>query len=345
MITRRTALCAASLAWLALVEPCAGESSTGGPARNAHATGVAVTPAGFPDFDAGDLDRAFDLAAEVGDYAIFIYQWGELDPRVAALMVAKSRAAGLEPMLGLSPTTLGQGRKELDLPADVRRRAAPFVSFAHPVVREAFKRSAAELAALDVPYLCLATEINLLAMQRLEEFIHFSSLYKETYAVVKRIAPDTKVFVSFQWEWMRILDAREPQRLREHSRVVDIFRPALDVVGLTTYPSAFHRHPGELPADYYTWLYHHVPRGEEIVLMEVGWPSAGSGSEAEQARYIARLPELTDTLDVSVMAWALLHDVALAEFDADLDTVGLLTREGQPKPAFAAFKRLHDGRP
>ncbi|MEE9294742.1 MAG: hypothetical protein V3W34_07260, partial [Phycisphaerae bacterium] len=62
----------------------------------------------------------------------------------------------------------------------------------------------------------------------------FPRLYQKTYALVKRVAPQTRVFVSFQWEWMRILDSRTPQRIAEHRKLVDVFRPRLDVIGLTS---------------------------------------------------------------------------------------------------------------
>ncbi len=38
------------------------------------AYGVAVTPQNFPEFTAKDMDGAFSLAKQVGDYAVFIYQ-------------------------------------------------------------------------------------------------------------------------------------------------------------------------------------------------------------------------------------------------------------------------------
>lgn len=310
-------------------------------AQSSLAYGVAITPANFPHFTLEDVDQAFALATRVGDYAVFIYQWGELDIEIPRLMVEKSRRAGLEPIIGLSPTTLGEGRKELDLPADVRRRAAPHVSFSNPAIRAAFKMTAAELARLQVPYLCLATEINFLALQRLDEYIHFASLYKETYALVKRIAPRTRVFVSFQWEWMRILDAREPHRIADHRKLVDIFRPELDVVGLTTYPAPFHEAPENLAPDYFTWLAHHVLPTDEILLMEVGWPTRGSGNEQEQHQFVRALPELLKAVNVSVVAWALLHDVGLEAFDANLNSVGLITADGRRKPGFAAFRELH----
>ena len=76
--------------------------------------------------------------------------------------------------------------------------------------------------------------------------------------------------------------------------------------------------------------------------MEAGWPTGGTGSEAEQQAYIRRLPKLFRRVNVSVTAWALLHDVALAEFDANLNTVGRVGSKGQKKPGYTDFKNLHN---
>jgi hypothetical protein len=302
--------------------------------------GVAITPRNFPNHTAPDVDEAFLLAHEVGRHAVFIYQWGGLDMNVAAAMVQKARQAGLVPVLGLSPTTLDQGRKELDLPARVRKAAGANVSFSNPAIRGAYISAAADLAKLKPPYLCLATEINLLAMQRLPEYLHFATVYKEAYRAVKRVSPATKVFVTFQWEWMRILDAKEPQRIAEHSKVVDIFRPELDLVGFTTYPSPFHDTPAALVSDYYTWMFRHIARSESVMLMEVGWPTSGSGNEAEQLAFIERLPALLEGINLAGVEWALLHDVKLGVFDADLNTVGLRHRDGRAKLGYEAFRAL-----
>jgi len=337
--TSIAAICACVLT--ALIASTAGLWSSPALAQGPTAYGVAVTPRNFPDFTIEDVDAAFPLAKRIGDYAVFIYQWGELDIHIPTLMVEKSRQAGLQPIIGLSPTTLGEGRKQLDLPVDVRRRAAPHISFANPVVREAFKQSAVALARLQVPYLCLATEINFLALQRLDEYLHFASLYRETYGLVKRIAPQTRVFVSFQWEWMRIVDSRAPHRIAEHRKLVDIFRPNLDVVGLTTYPAPFHDTPADLVPDYFTWLAHHILPTDEVLLMEVGWPTEGSGNEQEQRQFIRALPGMLRGVNVSVVAWALLHDIGLEEFDANLNSVGLMTTRGRRKPAFADFENLN----
>ena len=325
-----------NLALAALVSCVAAPSA----AQDSPAWGVAVTPRNFPEYTLEDVDEAYEIATELGDYSVFIVQWSQLDGAAVRLLVEKSRHVGLQPIVGLSPTTLDLGRKELDLPAGVRRRAGLWVSFANPIVRAEFMKAAVGLASLQPPYLCLATEINFLAVHRPDEYLHFVTLFKETKALIERISPRTRVFVSFQWELMRILDAREPHKIAEHRKLVDVFRPQLDLVGLTTYPAPFHETPADLVPDYFTWLAHHVVPSDEILLMEIGWPSRGTGSEAEQREFVRALPQLLDGVNVSVAAWALLHDVALEVFDDNLNSVGLVTIDGRRKPAFEAFQKL-----
>ena len=302
--------------------------------------GIAVTPRNFPNFTSADVDEAFEQAQTLGQQAVFIYQWSQLDLDVVRLMLAKARQHNLIPILGLSPTSLGKGRKEIDAPSAVRVQAGTELSFANPVVRRAYIKEARALAKLKPPYLCLATEINLLGLQRLPEYLQFVTLYKEAYQAVKRVSPQTKVFVSFQWEWVRILDAKDAGRLAEHSKLIDIFRPRLDLVAFTTYPSAFYAAPAQLPADYYTWMSHHLPPHEPVMFMEVGWPTAGNGSETEQRDFIARLPELMKGINVIGLEWALLHDVQVGAFDANLNSVGLRYRDDRPKPGYDRFRSV-----
>ena len=302
--------------------------------------GIAITPRNFPSHTAADVDQAFVLAKEVGQHAVFIYQWSEVESAPAAMMVTKAGELGLAPVLALSPTALGGGRKELDVPASVRRKAGENLSFSNPIVRRSFVKAATDLARLKPPYLCLATEINLLAMQRLPEFLHFVVAYKEAYRAVKRVSPETKVFVTFQWEWMRILDAKEPDRVAEHSKVIDIFRPELDVVGFTSYPSPFHDTPNDLGPRYYTEMFRHISADDPVMLMEIGWPTSGSGSETEQLAFVERLPSLLKGINLVGVAWALLHDVRIGAFNDDLNSVGLRYRDGRAKAGYGRFRAL-----
>lgn len=163
---------------------------------------------------------------------------------------------------------------------------------------------------------------------------------RETYREVKRVSRGTKVVVSFQWEWGRIYDAREMHKIKERSKVIGIFRPELDVVALTTYPFPFHASPAKLGLDHYFWIYHQYQMHRRGPPHGVGWPISGSGDEHEQQAFIRRLPGLLNRVNVPVIAWVLLQDVDLAEFDADLNTVGLVTSYGQRKIGYEAFKAL-----
>ncbi len=305
--------------------------------------GVAITPKHFPDHSDRDMLAAFVEAAEIGDAGVLIVQWGNEDLiRICEFAIAQCRDAGLTPVIGLSPTSLEAPRKELDLPAELRRSERGRISFSNSRIRQRFVGDSIALARLKPAYLCLATEINFLAIHRLEEFLHFVTLYKQAYTAVKRVSPESRVFVSFQWEWMRIVDSKEPLKIAEHTKVIDIFRPELDLVGLTTYPSPFHQSPQELVPDYYSWVKKHTRESDRIAWMEVGWPSGGSGSPAEQSEYIRRIPMLMSELNIELLAWSLLHDVGLRAFNADLSTTGLRSNDGNKKPSFAEFKRIRD---
>jgi hypothetical protein len=270
-----------------------------------HATstklGVALIPRNFPRSNPADIEEAFSLAAKIGSYTTFIVQWHELDLKRVRFLLERSQNAGMAMIVCLSPTSLDQGRKELDLPAEVRERAGKNITFANPVIQGAFKKAARELAELRPAYLCLATEINLLAFGRTPEFLRFARLYKDAYQEVKRISPKTKVFVSFQWDWARVLDQKEADKIDEHSKLFDIFRPELDVVALTSYPAVFYKIPAELPPDYYSSLDKHVMPNDQVFFTEIGWPSSGTGNEEQQLAFIRRLPELLNDTKVNVL--------------------------------------------
>lgn len=303
---------------------------------------VALTPRNFPEHTPADTDAMFKRGAELGRGAVFIYQWS--DPALAAIprvLLAAARENGLTPIVGLSPTTLDQARRELDLPAALRR---PGVSFDDADVRRAFVASAEELAKLEPPYLCLGTEINFYAVNGARAYVAFAAAYKEAYRAVKKISPATRVFVSFQYEFMRLLDHKEPEKIEEHRKLIDIFRPELDLIAITTYPVDAYADPGKMPSNYYARLHEYLHAGDTVMVMEAGWPSAGQGSPEQQRAFVRRLPELLADVKPVATAWSMLHDVKVGVFGADLATTGLYTRDGEAKPAAAAWKALGEKR-
>ena len=74
-------------------------------------------------------------------------------------------------------------------------------SFGNPKVREAFTNFTLWIVREFSPrYLGLASEINTYMDARPEDVDNFVNLYKEVYKKVKDEAPDTQIFVSFQWD-------------------------------------------------------------------------------------------------------------------------------------------------
>ena len=54
-------------------------------------TGVAVTPRNFPNHSAYDLTNAYHLATDLCPYAVFIFQWSELDLNRKLISVARHK--------------------------------------------------------------------------------------------------------------------------------------------------------------------------------------------------------------------------------------------------------------
>jgi hypothetical protein len=299
---------------------------------------IALTPRNFPDHSIADTDAMFKLGAELGRGAVFIYQWS--DPALKTIprvLLAAAKESGLTPIVGLSPTSLDKSRKELDLPATLRK---PGVSFDDPEVRRAFVAAAEELAKFEPPYLCLGTEINFFALNGAKAYVGFAAAYKEAYRAVKKISPSTKVYVSFQYEFLRLLDHKEPDKLDEHRKLIDVFRPELDLVAITTYPVDAYDEPGKMPSNYYAHVRRYLQKDDAVMVMEVGWPSAGQGSTEQQRAFVKRLPELLAEVKPVLTAWSMLHDVKQGVFGADLATTGLYTGEGEAKPAAVEWKAL-----
>jgi hypothetical protein len=197
-------------------------------------------------------------------------------------------------------------------------------------VTEAFTRTVLEMAELKPPYLAIATDVNLLAQSDPGEFAAFAAVYRQLYPRIKKVSPDTRVFVTFQWE------------AAQDRKLIDAFRPDLDVLAFHSDPRRrFEREgPAGMPADYYARI---ADYGREPVLLELGWPSEGRAGKADQVAFIRALPRLTAALKPAMLAWNFLHDVkVLLVFTLRL---GLLETDGAEKPAFAAFRDLGDDRP
>ncbi len=318
-----------------------GASTSTSESSTLRGLGTALTPAHFPRHTSQDISRMLDEAREIGPYGVTIHQWqapGGVD--VATKLSELATQYGLKMALAVSPTTLSDTRGDLDVPSEVRRAAANKVSFGNDVVRQAFIKHAVELAKLRPAYLCLATEINLLALKNIREYVAFAETVKAAYPEIKAISPETKVFVSFQWDVLRQMDIEQPDKISEHTKLIDIFRPAPDVVAFSTYPGPQWKTAASMPGDYYATASRHLKSTDEVGFMEVGWPAYSPETVAQQTEFVRRLPQLFGSLRPSFVWWSLLHDVVTPALNNDLASTGLVQADDKPKPSFDAFRRL-----
>lgn len=131
-------------------------------------------------------------------------------------------------------------------------------SFANPDVRHAFTNFTLWIVRQFHPrYLGLASEINTYMDAHPEDVANFVSLYHEVYARVKAEAPETQVFVTFQWEDLNNLmptasEGRQPYQTNWDQ--VELFEPHLDLYVISSYPFVVFKSGSQIPEKYYTPL-------------------------------------------------------------------------------------------
>jgi len=309
--------------------------------------GSAFTPPNYPDIKNEDLWQAFKEVAAVGNHLSLMIHWRESNLQASELkqLFDLCGEIGLKTVLQLNPTSVGQ-------PAPPSGMSP---SFGDDEVQARFLADVSSLAGLHPDYLILATEIDFLHFVNPQEFDRFVPLYGAAYQKVKEISPQTRVGVSFHLD---LFFAAENQEL------IQQINPQ-DFVGFTTYPAwtvykGLYAQAGQIPSSYYDRIRDVLP-DVPVIFSEVGWPSGGPGNLQDQADFVASLPRLMQNVRPELVTWTMLHDVdyfdvsmltpeqadIIRSFDVspeelfgELNSMGLLTLEGPPKPAWSRALEL-----
>ncbi len=262
---------------------------------------------------------------------------------------------GLEPLFVVDPLN-GLNRTEF--------MGLPFgwqASFANSDVREAYTDFALWiLNAFHPRYLGLASEINTYADAHPEDFAYFLSLYREVRAAIKQASPETRVFVTFQWEDLNNLfpggnEGRAAYNINWDQ--VEAFEPQLDLWAISTYPFVYFKRGADIPDDYYTPLLGRTDK--PLAVAEGGFSSSPvasfAGAEQDQVDYLNALhTQLGPRLDFWI--YLLLTDFNIESYaeamhsggvgSQDVATlgyfahVGLRALEGSAKPALETWDTL-----
>ena len=234
-------------------------------------------------------------------------------------------------------------------------------SFANPDVRHAHKAFSLWIVRTFRPrYLGLASEINTYADAHPDDFVNFLTLYEEVYRAVKAEAPDTQVFVTFQWEDLNNLfpgdnEGRQPYAVNWEQ--VEAFEPRLDLWVISSYPFVAFPSGSAIPPTYYTPLLERT--GKPLAVAEGGYTSAPvgpfAGTPEDQVDY---LEAVQAQLGRRLRFWVYL---LLSDFDHDsyaaamrasgtnqadtstlglFEAVGLQQSDGTPKPGLAVWDQL-----
>ena len=207
-------------------------------------------------------------------------------------------------------------------------------SFANPDVRSAYRNYALWVVRTFHPrYLGLASEINTYMDAHPDDAGNFISLYNEIYALVKAEAPDTQVFVTFQWDDLNNMfpqpEEGNRQRLSPNWEQIEAFEPNLDLWAISTYPYFVFPSASDIPADYFTPLLSRTSK--PVAIAEGGFSSQpigfAQGSPADQVTY---LNALHSQLGPRLAFWV---NTLLTDFNMDSYTAEFVKQGRDPKDA------------
>lgn len=229
----------------------------------------------------------------------------------------------------------GLNRKEfIGLPAGWE------ANFANPNIRSAYRNYALWVVRTFHPrYLGLASEINTYMDAHPDDTQNFISLYNEIYALVKAEAPETQIFVTFQWDDLNNMfpqpEEGNRQRLQTNWEQIEAFEPNLDLWVISTYPYFVFSNGTQIPVDYYTPLLSRT--GKLLAIAEGGFSSQPVGfAQGTPEDQVAYLNALHSQLGPRLAFWVntLLTDFNLDSYAEQMKQQG---RDPQDAIALGAF--------
>lgn len=209
---------------------------------------------------------------------------------------------------------------------------------------EEYKNNIVHFADKEKPkYLGLGNEMNYLYEQKPESYQKFASFFNETYDAVKKVSPDTKVFVTFQLEHMKGLRGGlfggKNDTTKTDWAALDDFAKA-DLFSFTTYPGIIYDNPTDIPANYYSEIQTHTKK--KIAFSEVGWASnlkvtGYTSTPEEQKTFVETFASMMNEVDPEFATWPFLYDQKIGE---PFKSMGLKDSSGNKKPAYDAWAAL-----
>ncbi len=345
----------------------------------------------FPSPPEVTLDSVLKLYKDLGDHADFVLiqqntPWqdfvngvdGESQTRTdLSNQVRLARQNHLEYVFVIDALNGLNRRDFIGLPSGWE------ASFGNTQVRTAYTNYALWVLRQFHPlYLGLASEINTYMDAHPDDAPNFISLYKDIYSRVKAEAPETQIFVTFQWDDLNNMFPQPEEGNRKPYDTnwgqVEAFEPDLDLWVISSYPFTVFKADEGIPADYYTPLLARTLRqafgvsaqanaqggaSKPLAVAEGGFSSKPVGPFAGAPEgQVAYLNAIHDQIGTRLTFWVylLLNDFNLDSYanmmkangqnPQDVLTlgmfasVGLRTFDGASKPALELWDSFRAGR-
>ena len=223
-------------------------------------------------------------------------------------------------------------------------------NFANPDIRTAHKNFALWVVRNFHPrYLGIASEINTYMDAHPEDAKNFISLYNEIYALVKAEAPETKIFVTFQWDDLNNMFPQPEEgnraRLSPNWEQIEAFEPNLDLWVISTYPYFVFPSASEIPADYYTPLLSRT--GKPVAIAESGFSSQPVGfAQGSPDDEVIFLNAVHDQLGPRLAFWVntILTDLNMDSYAAEMAKQGRDPKDAEGLSNFAFIGFLNPDR-
>lgn len=286
-------------------------------------TGFALSPKSYTGSDLPDFLALIEGNAEILMHA---GAWAELQQPQPSFVVIDGVAQqqGLTSLFVLSPATAG---------------ASPLTDATREQLVVALRSF---LSAHQPAYVGLGNEVNKLADDDPAAFEQVALLWAEALPVVRELAPDTKVFVTFQYEWLLGLRGGwfGGAQVAEDWSSLERF-PGADAVAFTTYPSLVFDDPAALPADYYTRIATHTDL--PVLFTESGWTADADlpllpGSEPEQVAFIDVFTAQAEELAAEVLVWSFVFGDQIPQ--QQFSGMTLRRADGSARPAWDRWLQI-----
>jgi hypothetical protein len=272
-------------------------------------------------------------------------------------MVGLAAGNGLEAIFVVDPLDGLNRRVFMGLPPELAGG-----DFGTPEIRSAFKHYALRLVREFQPrYIGLASEINTYMDAHPDDVENYLSLYRETYAAVKAEAPETQVFVTFQWDDLNNLGMfNDGTPYVTKWEQIEAFEPQLDLWAISSYPCFFFERAADIPPDYFTPLLARTHK--PVAVAEGGCSSVAldiqNGSDQDQVDTLHAIDNQLGGERLAFWVYLIYSDLNMESFGplmaeqgaADrLETLsyfaslGLVQVDGTPKPALKVWDKIRTG--